>query len=379
VILTGLSHVNASGGYAAFQSGSGVASKLVYSSLDVLTPAQAHSGSWGTIVGDPTAGGAVVPPTVLNSGTFDLTSVTCYQRVLDGTNSAIAVSHAAAGLLWDLILQQDATGSRTTSFSADFIFPAGTAPTPTPTANTIDYYRFKTLSATQQLQIGVSKNLPVAPPVSPPLFTDTFSGGGSSNLEGHTADTGQSWLGDAPHSVGGHAILLDGAGGIYGGGGDSANIPSGAMPTGDFEVKIGYKDYGGSGGGSQIALTLFDSYSASPPAFNGANALVRFADSTASPGWGLRLNGNVGTPRYNFGASANVILRVQVTGFAGATITVVVAYSTDGTTWTDMGLTATVAKSVLPAAAIGPYFSGTLDDATHGRHFTGPFTFRNYP
>jgi hypothetical protein len=204
----------------------------------------------------------------------------------------------------------------------------------------------------------------------------------------HTAElpSGANWPNDAAHFAGGNTIPLDGTGGIYNAGSDSANIPSVAMPTGDFEVKIGFKDYGSGGTQSQIMLTLFDDYTAG---FNGATGLVRFSDdgSQGTPGWALRIHGTgvVSATRYTPAAGTTVIFRVRATGRGSGTITLTAAYSTDGgANFTDAGLTINdsgTGNQITRGAAIGPYFSASTGNSNPnvGLHFLGPMTIRNYP
>jgi hypothetical protein len=90
--------------------------------------------------------------------TFDLSAGSVQQVVLGG-NRTLAVSNDATRPSFLLILQQDATGSRTVTWWSGILWPGGTVPTLTTTASKRDVFSFRRLSTGIYLGFVVGQNL----------------------------------------------------------------------------------------------------------------------------------------------------------------------------------------------------------------------------
>lgn len=80
-------------------------------------------------------------------------------QVTLGGNRTLAVNNDNDGQTFLLILQQDATGGRTVTWWAGILWPGGTVPTLTTTANKRDVFSFLRLSAGSYLGFTVGQNL----------------------------------------------------------------------------------------------------------------------------------------------------------------------------------------------------------------------------
>lgn len=101
-----------------------------------LTPAQIL-GLRGTIAS--ATDGATI--------TFDLSTSDWFTVTLGG-NRTLALANPAVGQQFSLILKQDATGSRTiSSWFSGILWPGGTTPILTTTANKSDVFTFKCISS----------------------------------------------------------------------------------------------------------------------------------------------------------------------------------------------------------------------------------------
>lgn len=90
--------------------------------------------------------GAVVTDADAATITFNC-AVADWHQVTLGGNRTLAVSGDVDGQQFSIILQQDATGSRTiASWWTGLLWPGGTVPTLTTTANARDVFTFKRLS-----------------------------------------------------------------------------------------------------------------------------------------------------------------------------------------------------------------------------------------
>jgi hypothetical protein len=202
---------------------------------------------------------------------------------------------------------------------------------------------------------------------------DNLTGSTNSALTSHTADSGATWPSDSTHAVGANAIELDGSGGMFLSGGDSANISSAAMPTGDFEVICGLKRNSAvTNSVAQLflfspALTSFSQPVSLCWMETGAiHPGLNFLDSTGSP-----LNGSP-----NAGPSVGVewLIKVRVTGTAGATTSFSASYSTDGgVTYSSLGIDCTRTTPTSPLVReVGPYLAGGAVSSSTGPHLMGP-------
>ena len=73
---------------------------------------------------------------------WDLSGGQVAEITLAGNRSLGNPTNQIAGATYILIVRQDGTGSRTLTFSSDYKFPGGTAPTLTTTANAVDILTF---------------------------------------------------------------------------------------------------------------------------------------------------------------------------------------------------------------------------------------------
>jgi hypothetical protein len=70
--------------------------------------------------------------------TIDCTQSNVFQVTLGGNRTMAAPTSPLRGQVINLIIRQDATGSRTITWNSVFTWPGGTAPTLTTTANGVD-------------------------------------------------------------------------------------------------------------------------------------------------------------------------------------------------------------------------------------------------
>jgi|GEM_PF-2329428 len=161
--LSGISGISGYSGYSGY-SGSGISGYSGYSGSGIsgfsgFSGISGFSGYSGTI-GTTTGTGSVVlqtnpsitNPTITNyvetlytantstAITVDLTNGTVQKLTLTA-NATITMPTAAAGKSFIVMLKQDATGSRTVTWST-VSWPSSTAPTITSTANKQDMYSF---------------------------------------------------------------------------------------------------------------------------------------------------------------------------------------------------------------------------------------------
>lgn len=86
--------------------------------------------------------GVCEPPVVANTSTaYTIGARSVYDLTLTG-NCTLTFPTPTAGRQFTLVLNQDATGSRTVTWPSSVRWPAGTAPTITSTANKSDLYSF---------------------------------------------------------------------------------------------------------------------------------------------------------------------------------------------------------------------------------------------
>jgi hypothetical protein len=127
--------------------------KSIYTSTDVTALGEIASGDTFDIPSGSTGTGVVLTnPTVTNyvetlfsantgtAITVNLANGTVQNLTLTG-NATITMPTAVAGKSFIIMLRQDATGSRSVTWST-VVWPGGTAPTITGTANKMDMYSF---------------------------------------------------------------------------------------------------------------------------------------------------------------------------------------------------------------------------------------------
>jgi hypothetical protein len=90
--------------------------------------------------------------------TFDL-AVSDWHEVTLGGNRTLALSNVATGQQFSIILRQDGTGSRTVTWFSGILWPGGTPPTLTTTANKRDVFTFKSLGGGVYLGFVAGANL----------------------------------------------------------------------------------------------------------------------------------------------------------------------------------------------------------------------------
>jgi hypothetical protein len=127
--------------------------KSIYTSTDVTALGEIASGDTFDIPSGSTGTGVVLTnPTVTNyvetlfsantgtAITVNLANGTVQNLTLTG-NATITMPTAVAGKSFIIMLRQDATGSRSVTWST-VVWPGGTAPTITGTASKMDMYSF---------------------------------------------------------------------------------------------------------------------------------------------------------------------------------------------------------------------------------------------
>lgn len=90
--------------------------------------------------------------------TFDCTPATTHLPSALAGNPTLAVVHDHVGQTFDVILKQDATGSRTVTWWSGILWAGGSAPTLTTAANKRDWFRFLKLSTGTYLGTIVGQN-----------------------------------------------------------------------------------------------------------------------------------------------------------------------------------------------------------------------------
>lgn len=137
--------------------------KSIYTSTDVTALGEIASGDTvdipsGSTLTNPTVTNYVETLFSANTGTaltVDLANGTVQDLTLTG-NATITMPTAVAGKSFILMLRQDATGSRSVTWST-VAWPGGTAPTITGTASKMDMYSFFS-DGTDWYGVTVSQN-----------------------------------------------------------------------------------------------------------------------------------------------------------------------------------------------------------------------------
>lgn len=137
--------------------------KSIYTSTDVTALGEIASGDTvdipsGSTLTNPTVTNYVETLFSANTGTaltVDLANGTVQDLTLTG-NATITMPTAVAGKSFILMLRQDATGSRSVTWST-VAWPGGTAPTITGTASKMDMYSFFS-DGTNWYGVTVSQN-----------------------------------------------------------------------------------------------------------------------------------------------------------------------------------------------------------------------------
>lgn len=94
-----------------------------------------------------------------DSGDFDLDAGNYFVRTLSGSNGTLSLANVDAGQLFFIDLVQDSTGSRTVTWFSGIKWVNGNAPTLTTTANKIDSFAFRCVSAGVYQGYVVGQNL----------------------------------------------------------------------------------------------------------------------------------------------------------------------------------------------------------------------------
>lgn len=89
--------------------------------------------------------------------TFDL-GVSDWHQVTLGGNRTLALANPTVGQQFSVILQQDATGSRTVTWFGGILWPGGTAPTLTTAASKRDVFTFKCIATGVYLGFVAGQN-----------------------------------------------------------------------------------------------------------------------------------------------------------------------------------------------------------------------------
>ena len=137
--------------------------KSIYTSTDVTALGEIASGDTvdipsGSTLTNPTVTNYVETLFAANTGTaitVNLANGTVQDLTLTG-NATITMPTAVAGKSFILMLNQDATGSRSVTWST-VVWPSGTAPTITGTASKMDMYSFFS-DGTNWYGVTVSQN-----------------------------------------------------------------------------------------------------------------------------------------------------------------------------------------------------------------------------
>lgn len=147
--------------------------KSIYTGADTTALGELATGdtvdipSGSTLTSPAITGGTMTNPTVTNytetlytantgtAITISLANGTVQLLTLTG-NATITMPAAAAGKSFVLMLKQDATGSRSVTWST-VVWPAATAPTITATANKMDMFSFFS-DGTNWYGVTVSQN-----------------------------------------------------------------------------------------------------------------------------------------------------------------------------------------------------------------------------
>jgi hypothetical protein len=137
--------------------------KSIYTSTDVTALGEIASGDTvdipsGSTLTNPTVTNYVETLFSANTGTaltVDLANGTVQDLTLTG-NATITMPTAVAGKSFIIMLNQDATGSRSVTWST-VVWPGGTAPTITGTASKMDVYSFFS-DGTNWYGVTVSQN-----------------------------------------------------------------------------------------------------------------------------------------------------------------------------------------------------------------------------
>ena len=137
--------------------------KSIYTSTDVTALGEIASGDTvdipsGSTLTNPTVTNYVETLFSANTGTaitVNLANGTVQNLTLTG-NATITMPTAVAGKSFIIMLRQDATGSRSVTWST-VVWPGGTAPTITGTASKMDMYSFFS-DGTSWYGVTVSQN-----------------------------------------------------------------------------------------------------------------------------------------------------------------------------------------------------------------------------
>lgn len=130
---------------------------LTVNANDVVEVRSEGSGNW-RVVGHRRATDAVVVATDGATVTFDM-SAGYKHKVTLGGNRTLALSNTWDGVVFYVTLKQDGTGSRTVTWWSNILWPAGTVPTLTTTANKSDDFIFIRISSTEYHGFILGQNI----------------------------------------------------------------------------------------------------------------------------------------------------------------------------------------------------------------------------
>ena len=194
-------------------------------------------------------------------------------------------------------------------------------------------------------------------------FSDSFTGSANSLLTSHTSDSGASWPNSTYNLLGSASLELDGNGMVFPTVGTlNGQIPSVALPYGNFEINYTAKDYGSkpySSGGvtifasvpyGQLTSQVISLVSLSDSGAHGTNWFTGGFGYSNTPGFSGTVALIVGT-LYHF--------KIQAFAAYGST-TLYLYYSTDGTNWlTPLAYSKTSFTTPSYPLSVGPVFSET--------------------
>ena len=194
-------------------------------------------------------------------------------------------------------------------------------------------------------------------------FSDSFTGSANSLLTSHTSDSGASWPNSTYNLLGSASLELDGNGMVFPTVGTlNGQIPSVALPHGNFEINYTAKDYGSkpysSGGVTIFASVPYGQLSSQ------VISLISLSDSGAhGTNWFTGGFGYSNTPGFNGSVVLNVgtLYHFKIQAFvAYGSTTLYLYYSLDGTTWlTPSAYSKTSFATPSYPISVGPVFSET--------------------
>lgn len=106
--------------------------------VNMVTDSSGNATFNGAVTVTKAASGAISALTYAATTTIDLSTANNFSITLTGNVTFANPSNPTAGQSGSIFITQDATGSRTASWGANWDWPGGIAPTLTTTANSVD-------------------------------------------------------------------------------------------------------------------------------------------------------------------------------------------------------------------------------------------------